>query len=85
MLRRKRWLFALMAILPTLAIFAWVRVYPIWETLRLSVHKWDILSKNKPFIGMANFQELFRDRLFIEALTNTTSIERRRPGRPPSS
>jgi multiple sugar transport system permease protein len=74
MLRRKRWLFALMAILPTLAIFAWVRVYPIWETLRLSVHKWDILSKNKPFIGMANFQELFRDRLFIEALTNTAII-----------
>jgi multiple sugar transport system permease protein len=74
MLRRKRWLFALMAILPTLAIFAWVRIYPIWETLRLSVHKWDILSKNKPFIGMANFAELFRDRLFLEALTNTAII-----------
>ncbi len=74
MLQRKRWYFALMAILPTLAIFAWVRIYPIWETLRLSVHKWDILSKNKPFIGMANFQELFRDRLFIEALTNTAII-----------
>ena len=64
----------MLAILPTLAIFAWVRIYPIWETLRLSVHKWDILSKNKPFIGLDNFRELFGDRLFIEALTNTAII-----------
>ncbi len=74
MLRRKRWLFAMLAILPTLAIFAWLRMYPIFETLRLSLHKWDILSKNKPFIGLANFQELLKDRLFHEALLNTTII-----------
>jgi len=74
MLRRKRWLFAMLAILPTLAIFAWLRMYPILETLRLSLHKWDILSKNKPFIGLANFQELMGDRLFHEALLNTTII-----------
>lgn len=74
MLRRKRFVFAILAILPTLAIFAWVRMYPIVETLRLSVHKWDILSKNKPFIGLANFRELFRDHLFLEALRNTSLI-----------
>jgi multiple sugar transport system permease protein len=74
MLRRKRFVFAVLAILPTLAIFAWVRIYPIAETLRLSVHKWDILSKNKPFIGLANFRELFGDRLFLEALRNTSLI-----------
>ncbi|HQZ11753.1 MAG TPA: sugar ABC transporter permease [Devosia sp.] len=74
MLRRKRLMFALLAILPTLAIFAYVRIYPIWETLRLSFHKWDILSKNKPFIGFANFQELMGDRLFLEALKNTSII-----------
>lgn len=74
MLRRKRWLFAILAILPTLAIFAAVRLYPIGETLRLSFHKWDILSKNKPFIGLQNFQELLRDRLFQDALVNTAII-----------
>ena len=74
MLRRKRWLFAILAILPTLLIFAAVRLFPIGETLRLSLHKWDILSKNKPFIGLANFQELMGDRLFHEALINTTII-----------
>jgi multiple sugar transport system permease protein len=74
MLQRKRWTFAMLAILPTLAIFAWVRLYPIADTLILSLHKWDILSKNKPFIGLANFRELMGDRLFQDALVNTTII-----------
>lgn len=74
MLKRKRWLFAMLAILPTLAIYVWVRILPIGETLRLSLHKWDILSKNKPFIGLANFQELMGDQLFLTALFNTTVI-----------
>ena len=73
-MQRKRWMFALFAILPTLVIFAYVRIYPIGDTLRLSLHKWDILSKNKPFIGLANFEELTGDPLFREALLNTTVI-----------
>src|SRR3546814_6643654 len=74
MLKRKRFIFAMLAILPTLAIFAYVRLYPIVDTLRLSLFKWDILSKNKPFIGLANFRELMGDHLFISALINTTII-----------
>lgn len=71
---RKRWLFSLLAILPVLAIFAYVRIIPIGEILRLSLHKWDILSRNKPFIGLKNFEELLRDKLFHEALFNTSII-----------
>jgi multiple sugar transport system permease protein len=71
---RKRWFFSLLAILPILAIFAYVRIIPIGEILRLSLHKWDILSRNKPFIGLKNFQELLRDKLFHEALFNTSII-----------
>ncbi|MBL8592546.1 MAG: sugar ABC transporter permease [Devosia sp.] len=74
MLKRRRLLFSLLAILPVIAIFAFVRVYPISEILRLSLHKWDILSKKKPFIGLKNFQELLGDRLFHEALFNTSII-----------
>lgn len=74
MLKRRRLLFSLLAILPVIAIFAFVRVYPISEILRLSLHKWDILSKKKPFIGLKNFQELLGDRLFHEALLNTSII-----------
>jgi multiple sugar transport system permease protein len=70
----KRWLFSIAAILPVLAIFTYVRIIPIADILRLSLHKWDILSKNKPFIGLANFAELTRDKLFHEALINTSII-----------
>jgi multiple sugar transport system permease protein len=74
MLRRKIWIFAALGILPTLAVFTWVRIIPIGEILRLSLHKWDILSKNKPFIGLQNFRELAHDPLFQNALVNTVII-----------
>lgn len=74
MFKRKRWIFVILAILPTLAIYAWVRIVPIAEILRLSVHEWNILSRNKPFIGLANFRELLGDQLFLDAIVNTTII-----------
>jgi multiple sugar transport system permease protein len=51
-----------------------VRFYPIEETLRMSLHEWNLISKTRPFIGLANFQELFGDQLFRTALFNTTVI-----------
>jgi len=74
MLRRKRWIFAILALLPVLLVYGWVRVFPIGEILRLSLHKWDLLSRNKPFIGLDNFRELFQDTLFQTALVNTAII-----------
>ena len=73
-MQRSKWRFAFLAMLAPLAIFAYVRIFPIGETLRLSLFKWDILSKNKPFIGLANFEELLGDELFLDALINTTII-----------
>jgi multiple sugar transport system permease protein len=74
MLQRKIWIFAGLALAPILAIYAAVRLYPIGETLRLSLYQWNILSRNKPFIGLGNFRELVGDPLFREALLNTTII-----------
>jgi multiple sugar transport system permease protein len=74
MLARRRWLFAVTALFPTLALFAWLRLYPIEETLRLSLFKWDLISKVKPFVGLANFAALLNDHVFQQALLNTTVI-----------
>ena len=49
-------------------------MFPIIETLRLSMHEWNLLSKNKPFVGFQNFIELFGDNQFMDALTNTAVI-----------
>jgi multiple sugar transport system permease protein len=74
MLRRRRFRFAILALLPTFAIFAWVRIWPILQTMNLSVRDWDLIGTNRPFIGFANFMELFGDTLFRTALINTAII-----------
>lgn len=74
MKRHKQLTFVISALAVPLTLFVLVRVVPIFETLRLSLFKWDIISRNKPFIGLANFQELASDPLFLEALRNTTII-----------
>lgn len=70
----QRWGFAAAALLPTLAIYAFVRLYPIGDVLFLSLHEWNIISRVRPFIGFENFIELYGDPLFREALRNTAVI-----------
>ena len=74
MINKKRFWFAILAILPTFLIFGWVRMFPIFETLRLSLFDWNLLSKNKLYIGFENFIELFQDDQFLDAIINTTAI-----------
>ena len=74
MLERRKLVFAVLALLPTLAIYVWVRVYPIADVLRLSLFQWNLLSRNKPFVGLENFRTLLGDQLFLDAITNTTII-----------
>jgi multiple sugar transport system permease protein len=73
-LYRKYWFFAYVALLPALLIYFFVRIYPIFDTLRLSFYNWDLISPVKKFLGFGNYIELFRDSLFLEALKNTTVI-----------
>jgi multiple sugar transport system permease protein len=74
MTARLRWLFIASALLPTLAIFAVVRLYPIGDVLFLSLHEWNIISRVRPFVGFDNYVELWGDPLFREALRNTAVI-----------
>ncbi len=74
MLRRRRFRFAILALLPTFAIFAWVRMWPIVQTINLSLRDWNLIGTNRPFVGLANFIELFGDTLFRTALVNTAII-----------
>lgn len=74
MLRLRRYRFALLAILPTLAIFAWVRIWPIMQTMNMSLREWNLIGKERPFIGLKNFIELSSDPLFLGALANTAII-----------
>src|SRR5258707_385146 len=65
-------LFCYVALLPILALFAYVRVIPIGFSVLLSFYKWKLISPLKPFIGLENYIQLMQDDNFYLALKNTT-------------
>ena len=73
-LSRQRWLFAYAALAPIIAIYLFVRIIPIGRTFLMSFKNWDLISKNKPFIGFENYSRLLQDPVFLNALLNTTII-----------
>lgn len=56
--------------LPMLYFLAF-RILPTLYTFNISMHEWDLLSGNRPFIGFANFKALFQDEVFQIAMLNT--------------
>lgn len=65
-------LFCYTALLPVIALFAYVRIVPIaWSTV-LSLYRWDLIRPLKPFIGLANYINLLSDENYLLALKNTT-------------
>jgi multiple sugar transport system permease protein len=44
---------------------------PLLFTAWLSLHRWDLLDIERPFVGLANYAELLRDARFWNALGNT--------------
>ncbi len=69
--RRKQLLFCLYVLLPTLALYSFLRFIPIGSTIVLSFQKWNLLDAVKPFIGFNNYVKMFKSQEFIGALKNT--------------
>jgi multiple sugar transport system permease protein len=65
-------LFCYIALLPVLALFLYVRIIPIGFGFVLSLYRWNMISPRRPFVGFANYVQLFGDENFIAALKNTT-------------
>jgi len=60
--------------LPTLAMLALVLAYPIFYAAYLSVHKVTLAELRRgifPFVGLANYERILSDPLFILSLKNT--------------
>lgn len=70
-LRRGDLTTGIICLLPSLAVVAVFVVFPIFFSLYLSFHKWAILTPEKPFVGLANFQRLFTSAEFWQCLGNT--------------
>lgn len=57
--------------LPYVIFFGVFVAYPFGFAIWLTLHNWNIVRPEKPFVGLANFERLFSDELFWKALVNT--------------
>lgn len=49
-------------------------LYPVYNTLALSFTDTTLMSRNADFVGLANFERLFADDVFLNAVRNTWLI-----------
>lgn len=55
---------------PALIMFSVYVVYPVLQSLHLSLYDWDGINPEKTFIGLGNYIELFGDEVFWTSLKN---------------
>ncbi len=67
--RRALWAYAFMLV--PLAFFLAIRIAPALSSLYISLHEWNIVSPEKPYVGLANFEALAGDPRFVRAAINT--------------
>ncbi len=67
--RRALWAYAFLAV--PLAFFVLIRLIPAAWALVISLHRWNIVSADRPFVGLLNFREIWSDPLFWKAAGNT--------------
>lgn len=67
--RQAAWAYAFLVI--PLVFFLWIRIYPVFSSFHIALLEWDIFSKVRPFVGLANFERMLTDRVLHKALLNT--------------
>jgi multiple sugar transport system permease protein len=73
MTRRKN-IFCYMMIAPTLILSIVLGIYPMIESMRMAFLDYNLMTKatqGTPFIGLGNYQAIFRDPTFVQAFYNT--------------
>ena len=70
-LAQRQAIWAYVFLLVPLAFFLLVRLYPAFDSLRLSLLNFTSPLRPAPFIGLDNFKELFSDQVFLRSLWNT--------------
>lgn len=58
-------------IAPAMILFLIFYIYPVFEMIRLSFFEWNMIAPVKKFVGLQNYQNLFRDKQFLQTIWNT--------------
>jgi len=69
--RRPRWQPAYIFLAPAMLILSIFIVYPIGQSLWISLHDWSIGADKQPWVGLGNYRELLDDPRFWNALKVT--------------
>ncbi len=67
--REALWAFAFLAI--PLAFFLFIRIWPAFQALWLSLFDWHADPSKRPFVGLEHYHQMLDDRLLLKALQNT--------------
>jgi len=70
-IRWRRILVDFLFVFPALIIFALFFAYPVISSFYISLTKWNGLSPDLKFIGLDNFNKIWGDKYFWQALRNT--------------
>ena len=66
----KEWLWALLFVGPTVLGIYLFYIYPVFDSVYISLTKWNHLSKPE-FVGFANYVQLFKDPQILKEFLNT--------------
>jgi multiple sugar transport system permease protein len=70
-LEQRRWLWAYAFLSVPLLFFLMIRIAPTLYAFWVSLHEWDPIAVEKPFVGLDNFRRMGDDEVFWKALRNT--------------
>ncbi|WP_298066974.1 sugar ABC transporter permease [uncultured Cetobacterium sp.] len=70
-MKKKETLLAVTFLMPALTIFTIFIFYPICKTVYLSFFQWNMISKNKKFIGLENYIDILTEDSVHKSLINT--------------
>src|SRR5919109_807070 len=67
---RREWT-AYLFLMPGVLIFSVFTVFALGFTVYLSFHEWQIISVDKPYVGLDNYRDMLHDERFRHAIINT--------------
>jgi multiple sugar transport system permease protein len=70
-LEQRRWLWAYAFLSIPLVFFLTIRIAPTLYAFWVSLHEWDPIAIERPFVGLDNFRRMGSDEVFWKALRNT--------------
>lgn len=70
-LEKRRWLWAYAFLGVPILFFLAIRIAPTLYAFNVSLHEWDPIAIERPFVGLENFRRLGGDEIFWQSLRNT--------------